>query len=63
MAAGDAKVPTTPPFESTRDWGAIVRESWGDEWLKHEIVYRMRGGRTFESSDYGTAGIYRGTST
>lgn len=62
MAAGDPKVPTTPPPSRSQDWGSLVREAWGDEWLKHETVYRFRNGRRFLSSDYGSAGIY-GTGT
>ena len=55
-------IPTDPPVIRKQDWGAIVREAWGDDWLKHEKVYTFgTAARKFESSDYGTSGIYRGT--
>jgi hypothetical protein len=57
MAQGD--VPTTPPIITKIDGGALARELWGDEWHKHEVVYIFRNGRKFESSDYGTSGIYK----
>jgi len=58
----DPKVPTTPPIVRSFDFGSLVRKLWGDGWHAHEKVYKFRNGRTFESSDYGTSGIYRGTS-
>jgi len=61
MAANDPKVSTEPPIIRTIDYGALVRKMWGDAWHKHEDVYQFRSGRKFESSDYGTTGIYRGT--
>ena len=55
-------IPTDPPVIRKQDWGAIVREAWGDEWHKHEKVYTFgKAARKFESSDYGTSGIYSGT--
>ena len=54
-------IPTDPPVIRKQDWGAIVREAWGDEFHKHEEVYKFSKGRAFLSSDYGTSGIYRGT--
>jgi hypothetical protein len=48
-----------PPFFAQIDYGAQVREAWGDEWLKKEIVYRWPNGRTFWDSI--PFGIYSGT--
>lgn len=53
-------IPTDPPATSTRDWGAMVRKIWGDEWLKREVVYTFSNGRKFEDSGP-NSGIYRGT--
>ena len=54
-------IPTDPPNSRTIDFGALVRRALGDEYHKHEVVYVFGKGRKFESSDYGTQGIYRGT--
>jgi hypothetical protein len=51
-------IPTDPPVKRKLDWGALARQAWGDEWHKHEKVYAFRRGRQFESSDYGTQGLY-----
>ena len=52
-------IPTDPPVIRKQDWGAVVREAWGDEWMKHEKVYALgKSARSFESSDYGTSGLY-----
>ena len=56
-----ANVPTDPPVSRKIDFGALVRKLLGDEFHKHEEVYKFSNGRKFESSDYGTQGIYRGT--
>lgn len=55
-------IPTDPPSSRTFDFGALVRQALGDEYHKHEVVYRFSNSRKFESSDYGTSGFYRGTS-
>lgn len=55
-------VDTKPPNTRTISFGALVRKLWGDEWHKKETVYEFGKARKFESSDYGTSGIYRGTS-
>ena len=52
-------IPTDPPNSREIDFGALVRRALGDEYHKHEKVYQVGKGRTFESSDYGTQGIYR----
>ena len=51
-------IPTDPPTSREIDFGALVRRALGDEYHKHEKVYQVGKGRTFESSDYGTQGIY-----
>ena len=51
-------IPTDPPTSREIDFGALVRRALGDEFHKHEKVYQVGKGRTFESSDYGTQGIY-----
>jgi hypothetical protein len=51
-------IPTDPPTSREIDFGALVRKALGDEYHKHEKVYQVGRGRTFESSDYGTQGIY-----
>ena len=53
-------IPTDPPNSREIDFGALVRRALGDEYHKHEKVYQVGRGRTFESSDYGTQGIYWG---
>lgn len=32
------------------DYGALVRELWGEEWGKKEVVYEFSNGRKFEDS-------------
>jgi hypothetical protein len=54
-------IPTDPPVSRIIDFGALVKEALGDAYHKHEVVYKFSNGRKFESSDYGTSGIYRGT--
>lgn len=54
-------IPTDPPTSRKIDFGALVKRLLGDEYHKHETVYQFSNGRKFESSDYGTQGIYRGT--
>lgn len=53
-------IPTDPPQTSTRDWAAMVRKVWGDDWLKRETVYVFSNGRKFEDSGP-NKGIYTGT--
>ena len=54
-------IPTTPPIFRTLDWGAMVRNAWGDEWLKKDTAYEFSTGRKFQ--DPGSAGgPYTGTS-
>ena len=50
-----------PPVYSTIDYGARVREAWGDEWMIKEIVYRFPNGRIFRDSTP-DGGPYTGTS-
>ena len=44
-----AQVPTKPPNFRTIDYGALVRNAWGDEWHKKEVVYEF-GTRKFVDS-------------
>jgi hypothetical protein len=32
------------------DYAALVRDLWGDEWKKPEVVYEFSNGRKFEDS-------------
>jgi hypothetical protein len=59
MARGG--VPTKPPVFRTLDWGALVRNAWGDEWLKKETVYEFGNGRKFVDPG-ASGGPYTGTS-
>ena len=64
MAQGD--VPTKPPTFTTKDWGAMIRKLWGDDWHKRETSYEFNIGRDrtnvrqFKDSG-GASGIYSGT--
>lgn len=49
-----------PPVYSQIDYSALVREAWGDEWLKKDIVYRYPNGRIFYDS-IPLGGPYSGT--
>lgn len=53
-------VPTNKPNTSTMDWGALVREAWGDQWLQREYVYQFSNGRKFYDSGV-NGGPYTGT--
>jgi anti-sigma-K factor RskA len=55
-------VPTQPPVTRNRDLGAMVREAWGDEWLKKDVAYQFSNGRRFEVSEP-NGGPYTGTAT
>lgn len=55
-------VVTTKPTTTTYDWGALVREAWGDAWLQREYVYQMSNGRKFYDSG-SAGGPYTGTNT
>lgn len=57
----DPNVPTTPPKTKSVDWGAQVRQIWGDEWHKDDVVYKFSNGREFKSSDDSSSGIYDGS--
>lgn len=59
MARGD--VPTKPPTFSTKDWAAMVRQTWADEWHKPEVAYEFSSGKKY--NDPGAhGGPYTGTS-
>lgn len=53
-------VPTKPPSFRTLDWGALVRQAWGDEWMKKDPAYEFTG-KTYESPG-ASGGPYTGTS-
>ena len=55
-------IPTNKPNTSTMDWGALVREAWGDDYLKREYCYQMSNGRKFYDSGPNGA-FYTGTNT
>ena len=38
-----------PTFKNV-NWGAMVRQAWGDEWHKKEIAYEFSSGRKFNDS-------------
>ncbi len=40
------------------DWGTQVRNAWGDEWLKKEVIYRFSNGKEYLSTDASENGIY-----
>jgi len=55
-------IPTKPPTFTTKDWAALVRKAFGDDWHKPEIAYRFSNGREF--NDSGPRGaFYSGTGT
>ena len=58
---GRSGVYPLPPFYTTIDYGARVREAWGDEWLIKEKVYIFSNGRFFRDSAE-NGGPYTGTS-
>lgn len=55
-----ATVPTKPPSTRTLDWGAKVRQAWGDQWHEKEIAYEMSNGRKFKDPAP-NGGPYTGT--
>ncbi len=55
-------VPTLPPVTRTIDFGALVKQSWGDEWMKKDTAYEMSNGRLFAASEP-QGGVYIGTAT
>ena len=59
-------VPTKPPIFRTLDWGAFVRQAWGDEFHKPDTAYEFiqRDERfTRRFNDPGSSGgPYTGTS-
>ncbi len=55
-------VVTTKPTTVTYDWGALVREAWGDAFLQREYVYRFSNDRKFYDSGI-SGGPYTGSST
>ena len=59
MARGS--VPTKPPVFRTLDWGALVRNAWGDDFLKKDTAYQFGNGRKFQDPG-SSGGPYTGTS-
>ena len=57
---GRSGVYPLPPFYGNIDYGARVREAWGDEWLIKEVVYKFSNGRIFRDSTP-NGGPYTGT--
>jgi hypothetical protein len=49
-----------PPVHTrTLDYASMVREAWGEEWGKPEVVYEFSNGRKFYSTDRTEHGVYR----
>ena len=51
---------------STRDYdyGRMVREAWGEDWTKRDVVYEFSGGNGPKvSTDWGSTGLYNGGAT
>lgn len=44
-------VPPLPPFTRTVAFGAIVRQVWGDDWLKKDVAYEFSNGRKFAAPE------------
>ena len=60
MAQGS--VPTKPPTFREIDYGARVRNAWGDEWHKKDVAYQFSNGRKFVDPG-ANGGPYTGTNT
>ena len=59
-------IPTKPPTVTVKDWLALVRQSFGDDWHKPETAYEFisdRDGTKIRRIDDsgGASGIYSGT--
>lgn len=44
-------VPRIPPQTRTIDVSALVRQAWGDEWMKKDTGYEFSNGRKFDVSE------------
>lgn len=55
-------VPTLKPPTRTVDFGALVRQAWGDDWLKKDTAYEFSNGRLMAASEP-NGGPYTGTAT
>lgn len=44
-------VPPLPPFTRTISFGAVVRQVWGDDWLKKDVAYEFSNGRKFAAPE------------
>lgn len=60
MARGG--VPTLPPATRVISFSALVKQAWGDEWGKKDVVYEFSNGRKFSDSAP-NGGPYTGTAT
>lgn len=60
MARGG--VPKLPPTTRTVDFGALVKQQWGDDWRKKDVAYRFSNDRKFAASEP-NGGPYSGTAT
>jgi hypothetical protein len=58
MARGD--VSTKKPTTRTLDYGAAVRNAWGDAWHAKDVVYEFSSGRQFKDPAP-NGGPYNGT--
>ena len=59
MARGG--VPILPPTTRLIDLGALVRQAWGDDWMKKDTAYKFSNDRLFAASEP-NGGPYTGTS-
>lgn len=55
-------IPKLPPQTRQIDYGALVRQAWGDDWLKKDVAYEFSNGRKFAASEP-QGGPYTGTAT
>jgi hypothetical protein len=55
-------VPLIPPVTRQISFGALVKQSWGDEWGKKDTAYEFSNGRKFDASEP-NGGPYTGTAT
>ncbi len=55
-------VPILPPVTRQINYSALVKQSWGDEWMKKDTAYEFSNGRKFDVSEP-NGGPYTGTAT
>ena len=55
-------VPNLPPYTRSFSLGALVRQTWGDQWGKKDVAYEFSNDRKFAASEP-NGGPYTGTAT